>query len=207
MKEINFTIIPDLTLPRLTPDELEALLAATQRFNIQQLRFTANNQIAVSGVKDSDLPELIRHLGQFMTEMGTGDLSVISCQGCSNCTCNSETAISLVRRLKNLTVGEPLPAKVKVAVAGCPRCCTMPFVRDIGLIPVNGRWKVIFGGNGGARPRIGDIIAEKLQEDEVLNVIHTCLHIYCTHARKKQRTSRFIETFGIEQFKKKILSN
>jgi NAD(P)H-nitrite reductase large subunit len=207
MKEKKFRIIPNLTLPSVTPHELEALLAATNRFNIQQLRFTANNQIAVSGVEDSDLPGLIRHLERFMTEMGSGDLTVISCQGCSNCTCNTGTALSLEHRLRNLTVEEPLPAKVKVAVAGCPRCCTMPFVRDIGLIPVNGSWKLIFGGNGGAKPRIGDIIAEKLQEDEVLKVIHTCLHIYCTHARKKQRTSRFIETFGIEQFKEKVFSH
>ena len=110
------------------------------------------------------------------------------------------------QRIKNLEFQTSMPAKVKVAVAGCPRCCTMPFVRDIGLIPANGGWTLTFGGNGGGKPRIGDILAKKIPENEVIRLVYKSLLIYCEHAGARQRTSRFIEKFGIQRFKEQLFS-
>jgi NAD(P)H-nitrite reductase large subunit len=98
-----------------------------------------------------------------------------------------------------------LPAKVKIGVSGCPNKCGEAYVRDIGLFGKKSGWTFIFGGNSGARPRIGDIIAENLTDDQVIELARKCLDYYKANARGRERTARFIERIGIEEFKKAVL--
>ena len=51
------------------------------------------------------------------------------------------------------------PHKVKSAVTGCPRNCAEAYVKDIGLVAVEGGWEVYVGGAAGATVRKGDLLA------------------------------------------------
>lgn len=204
MTSHNFKTIPGLHLPTFSVPELELLLESARHFNIEHMRITPTSQIAVSGVDESDFPELIAQFQQFMVTMEEKQISIISCSGCGNCKYGIGDTSSVVRTIGEMHFSEPLPAKCKIAIAGCSRCCTMPFVRDIGLIPSPHGWKLIFGGNGGGNPRIGDIVAEKVPEHELVELVYKCLHVYRKHGHPKQRTSRFIEDFGVERFKKEL---
>ena len=206
MTNHTFKTIPGLYLPTFSIPELEALLKSAHHFKIKHMRFTPTSQIAVAGVDDSDFPELISHLQRFMTKGDDSVTTIIACQGCGKCKCGVGDTNTVVQRIKELNFNGPLPAKCKIAIAGCSRCCTMPFVRDIGLIPSTQGWKLIFGGNGGGNPRIGDVIAEKVQEHDLVELVHKCLHVYRKHGHPKQRTSRFIEEFGVERFKEEIFT-
>lgn len=66
-------------------------------------------------------------------------------------------------------------------------------------------WIFVFGGNSGARPRIGDVIAEKLADDQVVELAQKCLDFYKAHAKKKERTARFMERIGVEELRKAVL--
>ena len=206
MKNQIFKTVPGLYLPTLSIPELEALLESAQRFNIKNMRFTPTSQLAIAGVDESDFPELISHLQRFMKKADDSMTTILSCQGCGDCKCGIGDTNTVAQRIKELKFNGPMPAKCKIAIAGCSRCCTMPFVRDIGLIPSPHGWTLIFGGNGGGNPRIGDIVAEKVQEHELVELVYKCLHVYRKHGHPKQRTSRFIEEFGIERFKKELFT-
>jgi NAD(P)H-nitrite reductase large subunit len=169
-------------------------------------RFTATSQIAISGFEESDFPELVEHFQRFMKTIEKKKTAIVSSSGCGNCKYGIGDTSSVVRTIGEMHFNEPLPAKCKIAIAGCSRCCTMPFVRDVGLIPSPHGWKLIFGGNGGGKPRIGDIIAENVQERDLLGLVYNCLQIYGKYAQPKQRTSRFMEEFGVERFKKELFS-
>jgi len=65
-------------------------------------------------------------------------------------------------------------------------------------------WTLIFGGNGGGCPRIGDIIAEGLDDDQVIELTKKCLSFYKEHARKLERTGRFMRRTPIEKLLKAI---
>jgi NAD(P)H-nitrite reductase large subunit len=98
-----------------------------------------------------------------------------------------------------------LPAKLKIGVSGCQFCCAENFVRDIGVLGKKNGWTISFGGHSGNRPRIGDILATDLSDDEAILLINNSFKFYKDHARKKERTSRFIERIGLEDFKKNVL--
>ncbi|MEE4165239.1 MAG: hypothetical protein V2I35_04510 [Desulfocapsaceae bacterium] len=132
------------------------------------------------------------------------NITILSCSGCGNCKYGIVDTDAMVNLLEIVNVAPALPAKCKIAVAGCSRCCTMPFVRDIGLIPSTRGWTVIFGGNGGGQPRIGDIIAADVRDQDVRELVFKCLQVYSRNALPKQRTSRFIEKFGMDRFKEQL---
>ena len=97
------------------------------------------------------------------------------------------------------------PAKVKIGVSGCQFCCGESFVRDIGIFGKKKGWTVIFGGNSGRKPRVGDIIAEDISREEVIDLTKRCLEYYAANGRKRERTARFVERIGIDKFKKSVL--
>ena len=206
MKTNRFTTIPGLHLPEFGKAELTALLELTEEFAITRMRFTPSNQLAVAGLNEQDLPVLTEQLKTFMKSIESKDVTVLSCQGCQHCSKSVADAAQIVQRITEVVLEDELPAKCKIAVASCARCCTMPFVRDLGLVPSPSGWKVIFGGNGGGNPRIGDVIAEKVDNKDLFDLVTRCFSIYRQHAQPKQRTSRFIEAFGVDRFKNELLS-
>ena len=78
-------------------------------------------------------------------------------------------------------------------------------MRDFGAFGKKSGWTVIFGGNSGGKPRIGDVIAERLSNEEVIDLAKRCFGYYAADGKKKERTARFIERIGIEEFKKTVL--
>ena len=141
-----------------------------------------------------------------MRPMPTNGITTIhTCAECTTCDNTILDTKQISTQLENLILPTPMPAKIKVAVAGCKRCCTMPLVRDIGLTAVGKSWRLSFGGNGGRNPRIADVIAEGLNEIEAIDLTCRCLMVYQKHGDKNMRTSAFIEKFGLQTFKDKII--
>ncbi|MDI6877696.1 MAG: NAD(P)/FAD-dependent oxidoreductase, partial [Methanomicrobiales archaeon] len=96
-------------------------------------------------------------------------------------------------------------AKIKIGVSGCPRCCGESRLRDIGIIGTNRGWTVIFGGNGGRDPRIGDEIARNLADGEVLDLVQRLLEYYRANAGWGERTARFMERTGFDRLRSDLL--
>jgi NAD(P)H-nitrite reductase large subunit len=71
----------------------------------------------------------------------------------------NQDSLSLALRIETAVAGKILPAKLKDWISGCPRCCGKSQTRDIRVMETNRGWTVIFGGNSGTRPRIGNVVA------------------------------------------------
>ena len=80
----------------------------------------------------------------------------------------------------------------------------MPKVRDVGFVAAKVGWELYFGGNGGSSPRIADLIARRLSDNEAVKLACRCLVVYCGNAKPKMRTSRFMKHFTLEQLLKNI---
>ncbi|MCK4838319.1 MAG: hypothetical protein KAS94_05915 [Desulfobulbaceae bacterium] len=76
--------------------------------------------------------------------------------------------------------------------------CCESYIRDVGIFGKKKGWTLVFGGNGGGCPRIGDIIAEGLDDEEVIKLAAKCLAYYKEHARKFERTGRFMRRSKLE---------
>lgn len=201
----SYAIVPRLPSGLITADQLEALARVVRQYEIPIAKLTSGQRIALVGIKAGDVPNVWSELG-----MGEGRAVkhgvhyVQACPGTAACGYGQQDSLGLGARLEEMFDGLSLPAKVKVGVSGCPMCCGESYVRDIGLVGRKNGWTVVFGGNAGGRPRVGDELAVGLSADEALALVGRVLAHYGENAKKCQRTARFVEARGIASVRRAL---
>jgi len=202
----TYAIVPRTPMGLVTPDILENIARVVRKYNIPVLKITSAQRMALVGLKPEIVDQAWKELG-----MGVGPAVEIcvhyvqACPGNTLCKFGIQDSLGLGAKLEKLFVGMDIPAKAKIGISGCPFNCGESYLRDFGAFGKKSGWTVIFGGNSGGKPRIGDVIAEKLTEEEVIELAKKCFNYYGANAKKKERTARFIERIGIDEFKKNVL--
>jgi NAD(P)H-nitrite reductase large subunit len=204
----TYAVVPRIPMGVLTPEILERLARIARKYNVRIVKITSGQRIALVGIKPEDVENAWNDL-----EMDVGPAEglcvhyVQACPGTETCKFGQGDSLALAARIEKMYVGKKdyVPAKTKVGVSGCRLCCAESYLRDIGAFAAPDGWTVIVGGNSGGRPRIGDVIAEKLSDDEAFALIEKCLDYYSKNAKPKERMPRFIQRIGIEEFKKAVL--
>ena len=201
----TYAIVPRTPVGLVSPEVLAALNSVISKYNIPITKITSGQRLALIGMKREEVDQIWQDLKM---EVGPAvELCVHyvqACPGTEVCKFGVRDSLGLGLELEKLYVGMDLPAKVKIGVSGCPLCCAESYVRDIGLIGKKKGWVVTFGGNSGGRPRIGDVIAEDINDDEAVALVRRCLEYYRDNVGKKLRTARFVEKVGIESIKKSL---
>lgn len=204
----KFKTISGYRFDSLSGDDLKILWSAVDKFKIDRIRFTSGSQIAVRGLADTQYAAFLSYLQPLLIpQPNNGISSIFNCNDCGECKNGCSKTGELVDRLGSLDLPQPMPGRIKVAVSGCPRCCTMPRLRDIGFIPASPTtqtWNVFFGGNGGRKPRIGDQIGANLSLFESLDLVRRALTVYQGEAEDRMRSADYLRSVGLENFLKKI---
>lgn len=202
----TFSVIPGLNMSLFEPGKLETILKIINKYNVPATKITSAQRLALLGMDHAEMDKLQDELKSYVhSPPQNGVTYVQSCPGKEWCKFGIADSLALGKKLERLSMKRPLKAKVKVSVAGCRMCCTEPFVRDLGVFASKKGWSLVFGGNGGNNARIADIVAEGLSDEEVLELAKKCLTVYQEEANPHSRSARFMERFGIEAFKKRVL--
>jgi NAD(P)H-nitrite reductase large subunit len=204
----TYAIVPRIPMGVLTPEILEKLAKVARKYNVRIIKITSGQRIALVGIKPQDIEHAWNDL-----EMEVGPAEglcvhyVQACPGTETCKFGQGDSLGLAAKIEKMYVGKKdfIAAKTKFGISGCKLNCAESYVRDIGAFATPEGWTVVVGGNSGGRPRIGNVIAEKLSEEETLELIQKCLDYYSKNARQRERLPRFIERIGIEEFKKAVL--
>jgi len=202
----TYAIVPRMPLGLVTPDILENIAKVARKHQIPIIKITSAQRLALVGIKPESIGEIWEELG-----MGIGPAAEIcvhyvqACPGTTVCRFGIQDSLDLGGKLEKLFVGKELPAKAKIGVSGCPMNCGEGYVKDFGAFGKKSGWTVMFGGNSGGKPRIADVIAEDLTTEEVIELAKRCFDYYKNNAKGKERTARFIERIGIEEFKKAVI--
>ncbi len=202
----TYAIVPRTPVGLVSPENLEAITAVVRKYGIPIVKITSGQRLALVGIRKEDVESVWKELGMDMgkaTELCVH--YVQACPGTSVCRFGLQDSLGLGIELEKLFVGMELPAKVKIGVSGCPMTCGESYVRDIGVLGRKTGWTLIVGGNSGGKPRIGDVIAEDITREQVIDITRKCIEYYRDNARKKERTASFIERTGIEDLKKAVL--
>ncbi len=97
--------------------------------------------------------------------------------------------------------GLSLPSKFKIAISGCPNCCTRVQQSEIGVHGVAGdNYAIYLGGCGGRVPHTGFKLNKIFSENEVLLIIEKVVNFFKASGKAKQRLAFFIEEIGREKF-------
>ncbi len=190
----------------LTPVILENIAEVARKYEIPIIKITSGQRIALVGLKPEIIDDVWKELG--MDAAPAVQLCVHYVQACPGnavCKFGVRDSLGLGGKLEELFVGMELPAKVKIGISGCPLNCGEGYMRDLGAFGKKSGWTVMFGGNAGGRPRIGDVIAKGIDEKEVIDLAKRCFEYYRNNGKKSERTARFINRIGIEEFKKAVL--
>jgi len=204
--KVTYAIVPRTPMGLVTPEILENIAQVSRKYGIPIIKITSGQRFALVGMKPEMVEEIWNDLGMDVgpaVELCVHYLQ--ACPGTAVCKFGIQDSLGLGAKLEKLFVGMDTPAKAKIGISGCPNNCGESYVRDFGAYGRKSGWTVIFGGNSGGRPRIGDVLAEGLNDEQVVELAQKCFDYYTANAKPKERTARFINRIGIEEFKKAVL--
>ena len=205
----TYAIVPRIPLGILTPEILEKLAAIARTYKIRIVKITSGQRIALVGLNPEDVENAWNDLGMTVGPAeGLCVHYVQACPGTETCKFAQGSALGLATKIEEMYVGKEnvIPGKTKFGISGCRLNCAESYLRDLGAFATPDGWTVIVGGNSGGRPRIGNVIAEDLSDDDAFALLQKCLDYYAKNAKPRERMPRFVERTGIGELKKAVLS-
>jgi NAD(P)H-nitrite reductase large subunit len=203
----RYAVVTRIPAGIVNPSDLEKIARIGRTYHVPILKITSGQRIALVGLEPEDVQKVIGELGALAKpETAPCVKFVQACLGTDMCRFGNQDSIGFARAVDEQFKDQTFPAKIKIGVSGCPRCCSESHTRDIGIMGTNKGWTVFFGGNGGTRPRFGDLIARNLSGAEALDCAQRLGEYYRSHAKPHERTARFMERIGYDMLKSELLS-
>ena len=202
----TYAIVPRTPVGLVSVDDLEGIVKVVRKYEIPVVKITSGQRFALVGIKKEDVDKVWEDLGMDVGKATELCLHYVqACPGTAVCQFGVQDSLGLGMEIESFFYGMDLPAKIKIGVSGCPFCCAESFVRDIGVFGKKNGWTFIVGGSSARRPRIGDLMAENLSKDEVIDLTKRSLEYYGDIGKKRERMARFVDRIGIENVKDAIL--
>ncbi|MCL1049241.1 nitrite reductase large subunit NirB [Shewanella abyssi] len=211
-KDGSYSVVPRIAAGEITPDKLIAMGQVAKRYDLYT-KITGGQRIDMFGAQLADLPaiwsELIAHGFETGHAYGKSLRTVKSCVGNTWCRYGVQDSMGLAIALEHRYKGLRSPHKIKFAVSGCTRECAEAQSKDIGVIATEKGWNLFVGGNGGMRPRHGDLFATDLSTEQLVLYIDRILMFYSKTAARLQRTSVWMESLagGLEYLQSVIIDD
>ncbi|MEW6582923.1 MAG: nitrite reductase large subunit NirB [Actinomycetota bacterium] len=205
----TFSVVPSIPGGVTTADELRRIADVADRYAVRMIKITGGQRIDLLGVRKDDLPAVWRDLGMPSGHAyGKSFRTVKSCVGSEFCRFGLGDSTTLAIRLEERYRGIEAPAKLKLAVAGCPRNCSEALVKDVGVVAVDGgRWEVYVGGAAGAHVRKGDLLCTVDTPEEVITLAGRFIQYYRENARWLERTYDFVPRVGLEHLRAVVVED
>ncbi len=154
-KDGTYSVVPRMWGGMTSSKELRAIADVVDKFEIPAVKVTGGQRIDMLGIRKEDLPAVWADLGKAGFVSGQayakGLRTVKTCVGTDWCRFGTQDSTGLGIRIEKFMWGSWTPAKVKMAVSGCPRNCAEATCKDVGVICVDFRLRDPFRRRG--RPR------------------------------------------------------
>jgi NAD(P)H-nitrite reductase large subunit len=195
----TYGIAPHTPCGVVTPAILRKIADAAEKYNVPMLKITSAARIALLGIREEDVEAIWKDLAMDPGNVvGICVRSVKACPGTTYCKRGQMDSLALGMALDEKYHGMELPGKMKIGVSGCPNQCGETSFKDIGLVGTPKGWRVYLGGNGGTTPRIGEVLAQRIDTDSVLALVDRILEYYHANAKPRERIGKMIERLGLE---------
>ncbi|KAF3976864.1 MAG: nitrite reductase large subunit [Methylococcales symbiont of Iophon sp. n. MRB-2018] len=211
-KDGTYSVVPRMTGGEVSPDMLIALGQVAKKYKLYT-KVTGGQRIDMFGARVDQLPLIWKELIDAGFESGHAYgkslRTVKSCVGSTWCRYGADDSISLAVALENRYKGLRAPHKIKFAVSGCTRECAEAQSKDIGVIATESGWNLYVCGNGGMKPRHGDLFATNLDKETLIKYIDRILVFYVRSADRMQRTSIWMENMegGLDYLKSIVIED
>ena len=190
-KDGTYSVVPRMWGGMTSAAELRAIADVVDKFNIPAVKCTGGQRIDMLGVRKEDLPAVWADLGKAGFVSGQayakGLRTVKTCVGSDWCRFGTQDSTGLGIRLEKFMWGSWTPAKLKLAVSGCPRNCAEATCKDIGVICVDSGYEIHFAGAAGLDIKGTEILGHVKTEDEVMQNVVALAQMYREQGRYLER--------------------
>jgi len=202
----TYAVAPHIPCGVVNSETLRKIADVAEKYGAAALKITSAARIAIVGLKEEDVDGVWAELGMKAgAAVGLCVRSIKACPGTTFCKRGIQDSLGVGMKLDEKYHGLELPAKFKIGVSGCPNQCAETCIKDIGLVGASKGWKVLVGGNGGARPRLSKELARDINTEEAIELIDRIIQYYKANAKPHQRLGAMIEKMGFDEFKSAVL--
>jgi len=210
-KDGTYSVVPRMWGGVTSSKELRAIADVVDKFNIPTVKVTGGQRIDMLGIKKEDLPAVWADLGKAGFISGhayaKGLRTVKTCVGTEWCRFGTQDSTGLGIRIEKFMWGSWTPAKVKMAVSGCPRNCAEATCKDVGVVCVESGYEIHFAGAAGLDIKGTEVLGLVKTEDEALEVIVALVQMYREQARYLERIYKWTRRIGVDEIKRQVLDD
>jgi len=210
-KDGTYSVVPRMWGGVTSAKELRAIADVVDKFSITTVKVTGGQRIDMLGVKKKDLPAVWADLGKAGFVSGhayaKGLRTVKTCVGTDWCRFGTQDSTGLGIRIEKFVWGSWTPAKVKMAVSGCPRNCAEATCKDVGVICVDSGYEIHFAGAAGLDIKGTEVLGLVKSEDEALEVIVALVQMYREQARYLERIYKWAKRVSLDEVRRQVLND
>jgi len=129
------------------------------------------------------------------------------CVGKPWCKFAAQDTFAMAEHIYDALAREPISPKLKVAISGCPACCSWANMMDLGFVGVTSGFKVMLGGHGGSNPVKGTGICTINSPEEAVEILRRLAALFNANVKIKMRVDRLVKKLGFDHVKNEILQN
>jgi nitrite reductase (NADH) large subunit len=210
-KDGTYSVVPRMWGGVTNAKELRAIADVVDKFQIPMVKVTGGQRIDLLGVEKEDLPAVWADLGEAGFISGQayakGLRTVKTCVGSDWCRFGTQDSTGLGIRIEKFMWGSWTPAKLKLAVSGCPRNCAEATCKDIGVICVDSGFEIHFAGAAGLDIKGTDVLGLVKTEDEALEHIVALTQMYREQGRYLERIYKWAKRIGHDEIRRQIMDD
>ncbi|SDX44995.1 assimilatory nitrite reductase (NAD(P)H) large subunit precursor [Albimonas donghaensis] len=210
-KDGTFSVVPRMWGGLTNPSELRAIADAAEKYNVPTVKVTGGQRIDLLGVKKEDLPAIWADLNAAGMVSGQayakGLRTVKTCVGTDHCRFGTQDSTGLGVKMEKALWGSWTPAKVKMAVTGCPRNCAEATCKDVGVVCVDSGYDLHIGGAAGLHVKETVVLCKLTAEAEVIEYSAAVIQLYREEAQYLHRMYKWIDVVGLDHIKERVVND
>ena len=207
-KDGTFSVIPQMKGGVTNAAELRRIADVADKYAIPMVKVTGGQRIDLLGVKKEDLVSVWKELGMNSGHAyGKSIRTVKTCVGSEFCRFGTQNSTQMGIELETMLGNMWSPAKVKLAVSGCPRNCAESGIKDVGVIAVDSGWELYVGGIGGIKTEVAQFFAKVSTSEEVKAYSGAFLQLYREEAFYLERTVHYLHRVGLDFVKARVVED
>ncbi|WP_417681183.1 nitrite reductase large subunit NirB [Roseibium sp.] len=210
-KDGTYSVVPRMWGGMTSSTELRAIADVVDKYNIPAVKCTGGQRIDMLGIKKEDLPAVWADLGKAGFVSGhayaKGLRTVKTCVGSDWCRFGTQDSTGLGVRLEKFLWGSWTPAKVKLAVSGCPRNCAEATCKDVGVICVDSGFEIHFAGAAGLDIKGTEVLGQVKTEDEAVEYITALIQMYREQGHYLERIYKWAKRIGYDEVRRQIMDD
>jgi nitrite reductase (NADH) large subunit len=205
----TFSVVPQLKGGVTNSTQLRKIADVADKYAIPMIKLTGGQRIDLLGVRKEDLPSVWADLDMPSGyAYGKSFRTVKTCVGSDFCRYGVGDSTALGIAIEERFQGLASPAKMKLAVTGCPRNCAEALCKDLGVVAVEGGcWEIYVGGAAGSHVRKGDLLATVDSPEQVITLTGRFLQYYRENANWLERTYAWVPRLGIEHIQAVVVDD